>query len=167
VSIHTAINVTRVSSRFTWHGVPVFHALHVTGLLFISCFDLIHYLCLFVLSVAHLHLVPRSRMSRSYTASPPKRHHGVQRDCFALCYKYSKRVIYNIYSWEEISLFTLLLFSYGTLTTERVLVIKFSWHSLIDLHSSFLNIITVYWLDLILLPRGSRLEHWQISNWLS
>jgi hypothetical protein len=25
----------------------------------------------------HPHLVPRSRMSRSYTSSPPKRHHGV------------------------------------------------------------------------------------------
>jgi hypothetical protein len=25
----------------------------------------------------HSHLVPRSRMSRSYTSSPPKRHHGV------------------------------------------------------------------------------------------
>jgi hypothetical protein len=25
----------------------------------------------------HLHLVPKSRMSRSYTSSPPKRHHGV------------------------------------------------------------------------------------------
>jgi hypothetical protein len=25
----------------------------------------------------HLQLVPRSRMSRSYTSSPPKRHHGV------------------------------------------------------------------------------------------
>jgi hypothetical protein len=25
----------------------------------------------------HLHLVPRSRMSWSYTSSPPKRHHGV------------------------------------------------------------------------------------------
>jgi hypothetical protein len=30
----------------------------------------------------HPHLVPRSRMSRSYTSSPPKRLHGVQRDCF-------------------------------------------------------------------------------------
>jgi hypothetical protein len=25
----------------------------------------------------HLHLAPRSRMGRSYTSSPPKRHHGV------------------------------------------------------------------------------------------
>jgi hypothetical protein len=25
----------------------------------------------------HPHIVPRSRMSRSYTSSPPKRHHGV------------------------------------------------------------------------------------------
>jgi len=25
----------------------------------------------------HPHLVPRSRMSRSYTSSPSKRHHGV------------------------------------------------------------------------------------------
>jgi hypothetical protein len=25
----------------------------------------------------HPHLVPRSRMNRSYTSSPPKRHHGV------------------------------------------------------------------------------------------
>jgi hypothetical protein len=33
------------------------------------------------------HLVPRSRISRSYTSSPPpKRHHGVQRDCFTLLY---------------------------------------------------------------------------------
>jgi hypothetical protein len=31
----------------------------------------------------HPRLVPKSRMSRSYTSSPPKRHHGVQRDCFA------------------------------------------------------------------------------------
>jgi hypothetical protein len=29
-----------------------------------------------------LHLVPRSWMSRSYTSSPPKRLHGVRRDCF-------------------------------------------------------------------------------------
>jgi hypothetical protein len=29
------------------------------------------------------HLVPRSRMSRSYISSHPKRHHGVYRDCFA------------------------------------------------------------------------------------
>jgi hypothetical protein len=29
----------------------------------------------------HPHLVPRSWMNRSYTSSPPKRHHGVQRDC--------------------------------------------------------------------------------------
>jgi hypothetical protein len=27
--------------------------------------------------ITHPHLVPRSRMSRSYTSSPPKRHHGV------------------------------------------------------------------------------------------
>jgi hypothetical protein len=32
----------------------------------------------------HPHLVLRSRMSRRHTSSPPKRHHGVQRDCFAL-----------------------------------------------------------------------------------
>jgi hypothetical protein len=37
------------------------------------------------------HLVPRSRMSRSYTSSPPKRLHGVKRDCFTfllLCVLY-------------------------------------------------------------------------------
>jgi hypothetical protein len=32
---------------------------------------------------AHPHLVPRSRMGRSCTFFPPKRHHGVKRDCFA------------------------------------------------------------------------------------
>jgi hypothetical protein len=30
----------------------------------------------------HPHLMPRSWMSRSYNSSPPKRLHGVQRDCF-------------------------------------------------------------------------------------
>jgi hypothetical protein len=33
----------------------------------------------------HPHLVPRSRMSGSYTSYPPKPHHGVSRDCFAFC----------------------------------------------------------------------------------
>jgi hypothetical protein len=32
------------------------------------------------------HLVPRSWMSRNYTSSPPKRLHGVYRDCFTLLY---------------------------------------------------------------------------------
>jgi hypothetical protein len=35
----------------------------------------------------HPHLVPRSRMSRSYTSSPPKRLHGVSWDCFTLLYR--------------------------------------------------------------------------------
>jgi hypothetical protein len=30
-----------------------------------------------VMLTTHPHLVPRLRMSRSYTSSPPKRHHGV------------------------------------------------------------------------------------------
>jgi hypothetical protein len=34
----------------------------------------------------HPHLVPRSRISWSYTSSPPKRLHGVYRVCFALLY---------------------------------------------------------------------------------
>jgi hypothetical protein len=33
-------------------------------------------------------LVPRSWMSRSYTSSPPKRLHGVWRDCFTLTFTY-------------------------------------------------------------------------------
>jgi hypothetical protein len=33
--------------------------------------------CRFVKLTTHPHLVPRSRMSRSYASSPPKRHHGV------------------------------------------------------------------------------------------
>jgi hypothetical protein len=32
---------------------------------------------------SHPHLVPRSRMSRSYTSCPPKPHYGMYRDCFA------------------------------------------------------------------------------------
>jgi hypothetical protein len=34
----------------------------------------------------NLHLVPRSRMSRDYTSSPPYRPHGVYRDSFALLF---------------------------------------------------------------------------------
>jgi hypothetical protein len=33
---------------------------------------------------AHPHLVPRSRISRSYTSSSPKRLHGMWQDCFTL-----------------------------------------------------------------------------------
>jgi hypothetical protein len=36
-----------------------------------------------VMLTTHPHLVPRSRMSRSYTSSPPKRHHDVLLDCLA------------------------------------------------------------------------------------
>jgi hypothetical protein len=43
-----------------------------------------------VMLTTHPHLVPRSWMSRSYTSSPPKRLHGVQRDCFTF-YKMTSR----------------------------------------------------------------------------
>jgi hypothetical protein len=33
--------------------------------------------------ITHLHLVPRKRISRSYTSSPPKRLHGVLWDSFS------------------------------------------------------------------------------------
>jgi len=42
-----------------------------------------------VMLTTHPHLVPRSWMSRSYTSSPPKRLHGVYRDCFTLFYSWS------------------------------------------------------------------------------
>jgi hypothetical protein len=41
----------------------------------------------------HLHVVPRSRIGRSYTSSPQKHHHGVYRDCFAF---YVSKIIQNI-----------------------------------------------------------------------
>jgi hypothetical protein len=43
-----------------------------------------------VMLTTHPHLVPRLRMSRSYTSSPPRRLHGVERDSFTLLYLASR-----------------------------------------------------------------------------
>jgi hypothetical protein len=41
----------------------------------------------YVTLTTHAHLVPRSRMSRSYISSPPKRLHGVWWDSFSFYFK--------------------------------------------------------------------------------
>jgi hypothetical protein len=47
------------------------------------------------------HLVPRPRMSRSYTSSPLKRPHGVYWDCFSLLLKYFILLLTStFYSYE-------------------------------------------------------------------
>jgi hypothetical protein len=49
-----------------------------------------------VMLTTHPHLVPRSLMSRYYTSSPPKRLHGVYRDCFTLlCFAWLKYFTYH------------------------------------------------------------------------
>jgi hypothetical protein len=56
------------------------------------------------------HLLPRLRLSRSYTSSPPKRSHGVYRDSFTLLYLRNRnrviiRLIKRIFKRNEINTF--------------------------------------------------------------